>query len=429
MHSPDAIRPQPTLPRLPMALLRMLLPRPERDELLADLTDEYAEHAAAGGRAAARRWLWWQALRSTPALLRSSWWRGWTGFEPRANDYRPGGPRMKTWITDARYAARRLRARPTYTLLAVLTLGLGIGGTAAVFGIARPLAFDPLPYANADSVVSFWRSGWWTEEEFTFLRGKMPGYRLVAAHRPGDVTMREGDAPARLLPGLLTSWELFDVLGARPIIGRALKEGDDVQGAEPVVVLSYGLWQELGGTPAVLGKRLSIDGTPRTVVGVMPRGFWYPDPAVRIWLPKAINPAGRNGSWTFVGHVAPGQNPQNMTAQVAALTKIRGARFTYSEKADKTLDAEVTPLREVLLGSMRPALVAMFVAMGLILLIACANVAALMLGQVEGRATEMAVRSALGAGRRRLVQQVVIESLLLGFMAGLVGSGLAVAGF
>src|SRR5204862_1162981 len=135
-----------SLPRFAAALLRALLPRAERDEVLTDLAAEYRALVAAAGRVAAQRWLWRQTLRSTPALLRWNWWRGWTGFEPRANAYRPGGLRMRTWLADAHYAARRLRARPLYSLLAIVTLALGIGGTAAVFGIARPVIFDPLPY-------------------------------------------------------------------------------------------------------------------------------------------------------------------------------------------------------------------------------------------------------------------------------------------
>jgi predicted permease len=397
--------------------------------VLADLTAEYAELAAAGGVPAARRWLWGQALRSTPALLGWSWWRGWTGFEPRANAYRPGGPMLKSWITDARYAARRLRARPGYTLIAVLTLALGIGGTAAVYGIARPLILDPLPYANANEVATFWFSGSWTEEEFLYLRGRVPGFQQVAAHRPGDVTLRDGDGPARLVPGLTTSAELFEVLGARPALGRTFQRGDDAQGAEPVAVLSHGLWQELGGSPAVLGTRVSFDGTPRTVVGVMPRGFWYPDPAVRVWLPRPLDPEGRNGSYTFVGRVAPGQSVERMEPHLKRLTAMLSERFQYPTDWDKTKEAAVTPLREQLVGSMRPALLATLVAMGLILLIACANVAALMLGQVEGRSSELAVRSALGANRRRLTQQLVVEALLVGVGAGLCGALVAAAGF
>src|ERR1051325_8359815 len=204
--SADTTRARP--PRLPVLLLRLLLPRPERDELLTDLCAEYAQRAATGDLAAARRWLWRQAIRSAPTLLRWSWWRGWTGFEPQATAYRPGGPMLTNWLTDARYAARRLRARPGYTILSVLTLALGIGGTAAVFGIARPVIFDPLPYANADEVAAFWMPGWWNEQEFLFLRGKFSGFRTVAAHRPTDVTLRDGDSPTRLISGIETSAEL-----------------------------------------------------------------------------------------------------------------------------------------------------------------------------------------------------------------------------
>jgi predicted permease len=418
-----------TPPRLPLALLRLLAPRPEREELLADLSAEYAEHAAAEGPTAARQWLWRQALGSAPALMRWTWWRGWTGFEPRANAYRPGGPMIATWLTDARYAARRLRSRPAYALVAVLTLALGIGGTAAVFGIARPLVFDPLPYAHADEVGMFWFGLSWTEEEFTELRGNFPGFRSVAFYRPGDVTMRDGDAPARLVTAIRTSTELFEVLGAKPMLGPGFQSGDDVEGAEPTVVLSYGLWRDLGGDPGIVGSRLSLDGSPRTVVGVMPRGFWFPDPAVRIWLAHPINPTGRNGSYSLVGRVAAGQDVRTLDAPLARLTAMLGERFEYSEQWDKTKNARVTPVRDALLGDMRPAIIATFVAMGFIFLIACANVAALMLGQVEGRTTELAVRSALGATRRRLTQQLAIEALLVGLAAGLAGAGLASAGF
>jgi predicted permease len=336
---------------------------------------------------------------------------------------------LKSWITDARFAARRLRNRPAYTLLAVLTLALGIGGSAAVFGVARPLLFDPLPYAHADEVGTLWMPGWWNEEEFLFLRGRIPGFRQVAAHRPGDVIMRDGEGPARLVGARQTSWELFDVLGARPLIGRGFREGDDAQGAEPVVVLSYGLWQELGGRPSVLGQRLTIDGAPRTVVGVMPRGFWFPDPSVRLWHARPLNPQGRNGSYALTGRVAPGLRVDALQPQLASLVKTIDERFDYSEAGDKTKAPAVTPLRQELLGSMRPALLATLTAMGLILLIACANVAALMLGQVEGRSSELAVRSALGANRRRLTQQLVVEALLVGVLAAVAGGALAAGGF
>jgi putative ABC transport system permease protein len=419
---------RPSIP-LPLSILRLSLPRAERDEIVADIRAEFEALAQRDGAPAATRWLWGQALRSLPGLLTLNWRRASTGFEPRANAFSPGGNLMQHWIADARYAARRLRTRPAYTLLAVLTLALGIGGTAAVFGIARPIMLDPLPYANAKQVASFWASGWWNEEEYTFLRGNFPGFRSVAMYREGDMTMRDGDSPARLIAGIQVSHELFDVLGVRPMLGRGFRTGDDVPGADPTVVISHGLWQDLGGTQDIVGKRYDLDGVSRTVIGVMPKGFWYPNPSVRLWSARPINPAGRNGSYTFVGLVAPGNDPANMTAHVDRLTKMLGERFQYGERGDKTKDAWVKPLREELLGSMKPAVLATFAAMALILLIACVNVAALMLGQVEGRASELAVRSALGATHSRITQQLAVEALLLGVIAGVVGGTLAMLGF
>jgi len=419
----------PRLPRVPFLVLRLLAPRAERDEILADLAEEYAAKAARDGGGAARRWLWNQAFASSPALLRWSWWRSRSGYEPRANAFRPGDPVLKTWMTDARYAMRRLRVRPGYTFLAVLTLALGIGGTAAVFGIARPLIFDRLPYPNADRVVTFWMPGWWTEEELLFMRRKYSGFTEVAGYRPNDVTLAQTNAPTRLIRGIESSAELFSVLGSPPLIGRTFRRGDDAQGSEPTVVISYGLWQELGGKPSILGTRLTLGGLDRTVIGVMPRKFWFPDPAVRVWLSRPLDPQGRNGSYALLGTMAPGVTAQSVSAHLPSITSVLGARFKYSAKADKTRDAQFKTLRDELLGKMRPAIVAMFVAMGLILLIACANVAALMLGQVEGRASELAVRSALGATHARLLQQIIIEALLVGVAAGLCGAALAAAGF
>ena len=168
--------PHPTPPassdapsRLATALLRALLPRAERAEVLEDLAGEFASRRAAGP-IAARWWYWQQVLASVPALLRRSWWRGWRGFEPRANAMRPGGPALEQWITDCRYAARRLLRRPLYSALAVVTLAVGIGGVAAVWGIARAVLFDPLPYAHEESLVDFWDHFGWTQEEFAWVR-------------------------------------------------------------------------------------------------------------------------------------------------------------------------------------------------------------------------------------------------------------------
>src|SRR4029079_2140400 len=195
------------------------------------------------------------------------------------------GPRLQSWIADAHFAIRRLRAHPSYALLAVLTLGLGVGGTAAIYSVARRVLFDPLPYTHEREVGVFWKKTDWREEEFLYIRGRVPGFREVALYRLRDMILREGSEPARLVPGVSASAELFQVLGVRPALGHGFQPGDDAIGAEPVAVLSYGLWRELGGDGSIVGKRLTVDGTRRTVVGVMPRGFWFPDPSVRVWTP------------------------------------------------------------------------------------------------------------------------------------------------
>jgi putative ABC transport system permease protein len=330
---------------------------------------------------------------------------------------------------DSRYAVRVLRRRPMYALLSALTLGLGVGGTAAVYGVVRSVLFEPLPFAHEREVAVFWKKTDWTHEEYLYIRGRVPGFSEVALFRRHDVIVREGDGPARLVPAVSASAELFDVLGVGTLLGRGFRAGDDVSGAEPVAILSFGLWQEMGGNPSIIGTRATLDGTRRTVVGVMPRGVWFPDPAVRIWMPESLRPDSRNFNSTLVGRVTPNHDVRAMDAPVTQLAAMVGGRFDYPAQWDKRQNPHVTPVRDDLVGPMRPALFATLGAMALILLIGCANVAALLLGQVDARSTEFAVRSALGARRQRLAQQLIVEVLLIAIGAGALGALLAWIGF
>src|SRR6185369_5138678 len=210
------------------------------EEVLADLAAEYAERVRDQGAGRARRWVWRQVAASVPALVGRTVWRGMTGFEPRANHMRPGGPPMESWIIDTRYALRRLRSRPLYASLAVLTLALGVGGAAAITGVVRELLVKPLPYAAESELALFWNPFDWNESEILYMRPDWPGFRQVAGYRTQGVTLQQGQSPAQLLAGISATAELFDVLGARPLLGRTFQPGDDRQGAEPTTVLSWG---------------------------------------------------------------------------------------------------------------------------------------------------------------------------------------------
>ena len=336
---------------------------------------------------------------------------------------------LEQLFQDSRYALRTLWRRPTYAFLSVLTLALGVGGTASVYGVARGVLLDSLPFAHEREVGVFWKKTDWTHEEYLYIRGRVPGFSQVALFRQRDVIVREGDAAARLVRAVSASAELFDVLGVRTLLGRGFQAGDDVPRAEPIAILSFGLWQEMGANPSIIGTRVTLDGTRRTVIGVMPRGFWFPDPAVRIWVPEPLTQASRSFNSTLVGRVAPGYDVHAMEAPAAQLAATVGERFDYPAQWNKRLNPYITPVRDDLLGPMRPALLATLGAMALILLIGCANVAALVLGQVDARSTEFAVRSALGAKRQRLAQQLIVEVLLVATGAGALGATLAWVGF
>ena len=340
-----------------------------------------------------------------------------------------GWHRLEQLAEDAWYAVRILRRRPLYALLSVLTLALGVGGTASVYGVAHGVLLGPLPYPHEREVGVFWMKTDWTHEEYLYIRGRTPGFRQVALYRQRDSILRDGGRPARLVRGVTASAELLDVLGAAPVLGRGFQGGDDVVGAARVALLSFGLWQELGGTSSIIGTQVMLDGIPRTVIGVMPRGFWFPDPSVRIWTPEPLRPESRSWNSTLIGRVAPNQDIRAMDAPLSQLAAMLDERFDYPARRDKTKDRQITPLRDDVLGPMQPAVLATLAATALILLIGCANVAALVLGQVDARSAEFAVRSALGASRQRLAQQVIVEVLIMATGAGALGAALAWVGF
>ena len=336
-------------------------------------------------------------------------------------------------VTDVRHAGRQFRRRLGFSSLAILTLALGIGATVALFSVVIGLLVRPLPVADEDRLRIFWSDYNWRGVEFDHVKGLGQSFDGIAAYS-SEATPFQSESGTRLLPYTVSSAELFDVLGVRPVLGRTFLPGEDRPGAEPVIVIGWGMWQQdLGGDPDILGKRIQVGGRPTTVIGVMPRGFWFPTPEFRAWLPLDLDPAGstyQNNGWlVLIGRQKSTATPAAVTGDLQTFTRALGERFTYPEAWDKTKDAHLRPLREYLLGDVEPTMLLLLGAVGLLLLMACTNAAALILARTTDRTGEMAVRTALGAGRGRLARQILTESITLALVAGVVGAAVAVAIF
>ena len=334
---------------------------------------------------------------------------------------------------DMRVALRQLWRRPLFTSVGVGTLALGLAAAVALSSVAVGLLLRPLPVADEARLRVFWSDYNWTGVEFDFVQERQRAFSGLAAFSNEGYTLRLDDKSSTVI-ATVASAELFDVLGATPLIGRALVADDGRPGAAAVTVVSHGFWQqELGGDPAVIGRRLDIDGDAVEVVGVMPRGFYFPSPMFRIWRPLTrdpANPSYRGNGWlVLVGREKEGLSRGELDADVQALARALGERFKYPAAWDKAKNAATTPLRDFTRGAVRPAVLLLQVAVLLVLVIACANVAALVLARTTDRADELALRAALGAGRARLARQIVAESVVMSGLAGLLGAGLAVAAF
>src|SRR5437762_2412276 len=334
-------------------------------------------------------------------------------------------------LRDVRYALRTLRNAPQFATVAILTLALGIGLATAVFTVADALLLRQLPVRDQDRLVVLW--GQLPDQEFAYSLGlddaREFARRTRSLERVGyfasfgalPLPIRERDQISRLRRALV-SGDFFDVLGARPLLGRALHAADAASGAAPVVVLSYGAWQQrFGGDTHVLGRQVVMydDGVPYTIVGVMPQGLDYPR-GTDFWAPV------KNG-WSFlsldvIGRLAPGATTADARAELTAF-------FGRAEASpwQRDLRGVVHTLPRLVLGDVRPALFAFAAAAALLLLITCINVANLLLVRSVGRAREIAVRTALGAGRGQVVVQLVIENGLLAVAGGALGVALAAA--
>ncbi len=336
-------------------------------------------------------------------------------------------------LSDARLALRQFARRPGFTFLAVATLALGIGATVALFSVVRGLLIRPLPYVQEDRLQAFWMPYDWTGVEFDFVKERIRSFESVAAYSSEGRTLRT-DGGSILVLSSLVSAEAFDVLGARPLLGRTFTKGEDRPGAEPSVVLSWGIWQqEFGGDQAILGRRITLGGVNNTVIGVMPRGFYFPSPEYRIWQTLPLDPASgqysNNGWLALLGRARAGVSAAQLAEEARALGRALGERFTYPDAWDRSKNPFVTPLRQEMFGSVRPALLLLLGAVTLLLLMACVNAAALILARTTDRTQEIILRTALGAGRGRLARQILVESITLSLVAGTAGALLAVGIF
>lgn len=337
-------------------------------------------------------------------------------------------------MADARHALRQMRRRPGFSVLTVITLGLGIGATTALFAVVHGLLVRPLPFRD-DTLSVFWSDYNWRGAEYDYVREGSIAFDQIAAFTAfGEPFRTTPGGSSQMLPYVPASANLFEALGVQPALGRGFQPGEDRPGAEQVIVISHGLWQQdLGGVPDVIGRQLIVGGQPVTIVGVMPPGFYFPTPEFRAWRPLTFDPAdpvyqGR-GWLSLIGASKQGTGRAEMASELQRLTRMLGERFTYPAAWDKTKNASMMSVREYLFGKVRDPLLLLMGAVAMLLLIASANAAALILARTTDRSGELAVRLALGASHGRVARQIVTESIALAAIAAATGALVATAGF
>ena len=334
---------------------------------------------------------------------------------------------MSTLLHDLRQGCRVLVKSPRFTLAVLATLALGIGANTALFTVVNTVLLHPLPYPESGRIVNITRQGGGTDSVpmFTYWEQNNSLFEDLAAYdfAASGLNLRGGDRP-ELVQGLHVSRDYFRLLGAKPILGRTFTPAEDRPGGARVVLVSYGLWQRrFGGDPSILGKTISLGSAPYTLIGVLSPSF-QPYPSADVWMPLQADPNSTNQAHILMvsGRLHSGTTLAEANSQMAVI----GKRYvqTHPDQLGNDDKLAVTPTQQQMTGDIRPALLILLGAVGLLLLIACANVANLLLARAAGRHREIAIRAAIGAGRGQIVQQLLTESLLLALSGGVLGLAL-----
>lgn len=352
---------------------------------------------------------------------------------------------MNSAIQDVSYAFRTLRKSPAYAAITILTLALGIGANSAIFSVVNGVLLRPLPYLQPDRLVfitsTFPTLGfdrfWLSLPEWYELRDRNRAFSDVGAYRSTAVNVGTPERPRRVNAAVVTP-QVIPVLGVAPISGRVFSDDDSRPGAEKVVILSYGLWErDFGRQPDLVGRTVTVEGSARRVVGIMPQGYDIHDERIDVFLPLTIDPKtfpNSRGSHNFYAiarlkdGVTYAQAETNLAAVVAQWATLNPKQHTPTTTGSFKHVIQMDPFRQDIVGAISRALWVLQGAVGFVLLIACANLANLILARSEGRQREFAIRTALGASRWRQLQQFLVEGVLLAIVGGALGAAAGFAG-